>query len=103
LLEKLNHLEGIHMGLEGLDKQTIGIASLVKKFLGLAGNLSKAAMSPVDPVDGVCDLLVDVVTVFFSLIEVALVDCGNIGKLTNKALAHLLVTGVLVISCLLHV
>jgi L-cystine uptake protein TcyP (sodium:dicarboxylate symporter family) len=84
--------------LEGLDEESVGVASLVGKLGGSSGDFGEPVLGPVLPADGVSDFLVDMLSVGFGLVEVGLVDVGNLGQIADHSGGDLFVSAVLLVS-----
>jgi hypothetical protein len=84
--------------LEGLDEESVGVASLVGQFSGSSSDLGQSVLGPVLPADGVSDFLIDVLSVGFCFVEVGLVDVGNLGQVTDHSGGDLLVGAVLLVG-----
>lgn len=98
MLQELNDFNGIRVVLEGLDEETIGKTSLILEFVGLSLDLSESSFSPLEPLVGLSDLVIDAVSVSLSSEPVVLVDVDDFGELADDFSTIFLIGSVLVIS-----
>jgi hypothetical protein len=102
LLKEGHDFEGILMVLDGLNEESVGVTSLVWKFLRSAGDFTKSVVGPINPVQRVSQLAFQILSVVFSVLPVLLVDVSNVSEITNDSGTNVFVSSVLLVSSDLH-
>ncbi len=98
LLEVSNDFNGVAMVLEGLNEESVGIASIFRELFSSSFNFLKSVFSPGLPGFNVKDLFLNVFNVSLGSLPVVLVDVGNKGQVTNGLGTNSFVSLVLGIS-----
>lgn len=98
LSKELDDLKGVLVISEGFNEKGIGETSHLGEVFDAVGDFSKSAFSPSYPSVGVFDLGFDVFSGGSGIVEVILVDVGDLGEFSDDISTDLFVSGVLLIG-----